>query len=144
MTARHAGPSLRSVVMSRKRMPSVGKSWMSRILARSSSASITGGNVTRTPWRAQTKRARKRLETPLSRARREARRAFLEEGVRALARLARRVRLGERVDAVVDGGAQVGVAPADHELLLEPDGGRSAREHPLEQLRGDALQIGGG
>src|SRR6202008_3547451 len=33
MTEAHAGPSLRSVVMSLKRMPSVGKSLMSRIFA---------------------------------------------------------------------------------------------------------------
>src|SRR5687768_13433144 len=39
-TARKAGPSLSSVVMSLKRMPSVGKSLMSRILARSSAMSM--------------------------------------------------------------------------------------------------------
>src|SRR5687768_9482212 len=39
-TARKAGPSLSSVVMSLKRMPSVGKSLMSRILARSSAISM--------------------------------------------------------------------------------------------------------
>src|SRR6266540_7476035 len=40
ITYRHAGPSFRSVVMSLKRMPSVGKSLMSRILARSSASSM--------------------------------------------------------------------------------------------------------
>src|SRR6266850_915378 len=43
MTAAHAGPSLSSVVMSLKRMPSVGKSLMSRIFARSSSTSMAAG-----------------------------------------------------------------------------------------------------
>ena len=43
MTEAHAGPSRRSVVMSLKRMPSVGKSLMSRIFARSSSTSMAQG-----------------------------------------------------------------------------------------------------
>src|SRR5712691_2227554 len=40
MTQRNAGPSFRRVVMSLKRIPSVGKSLMSRIFARSSATSI--------------------------------------------------------------------------------------------------------
>src|SRR6185295_9132736 len=43
MTEAQAGPSLSSVVMSLKRMPSVGKSLMSRIFARSASTSMTAG-----------------------------------------------------------------------------------------------------
>src|SRR6185503_9392989 len=43
MTDAHAGPSLSSVVMSLKRMPSVGKSLMSRIFARSASTSMAAG-----------------------------------------------------------------------------------------------------
>src|SRR2546427_12581984 len=42
MTYRNAGPSLRSVVMSLKRIPSVGKSLMSRIFALRSAMSIGG------------------------------------------------------------------------------------------------------
>src|SRR2546427_12473246 len=42
MTYRNAGPSLRSVVMSLKRIPSVGKSLMSRIFALRSAISIGG------------------------------------------------------------------------------------------------------
>src|SRR5206468_7022722 len=52
-TARKAGPSFRRVVMSLKRMPSVGKSLMSRILARSAATSMTERDVTRRPGTAQ-------------------------------------------------------------------------------------------
>src|SRR5882762_1392517 len=53
MTDAHAGASLSSVVMSLKRMPSVGKSLMSRILARSAATSMTERDVTRRPGTAQ-------------------------------------------------------------------------------------------
>src|SRR6266545_3618432 len=43
MTEAQAGPSLSSVVMSLKRIPSVGKSLMSRIFARSSLTSMAAG-----------------------------------------------------------------------------------------------------
>src|SRR3989338_2134321 len=46
MTEAQAGPSLRSVVMSLKRIPSVGKSLMSRIFERSSATFMTGTDVT--------------------------------------------------------------------------------------------------
>src|SRR5438876_2998176 len=47
MTALQAGPSFSSVVISLKRMPSAGKSLISRIFARSSAAGITELHVTR-------------------------------------------------------------------------------------------------
>src|SRR5215813_2603872 len=46
ITERHASPSLRSVVMSLKRMPSVGKSLISRIFAVSEATSMTGRDLT--------------------------------------------------------------------------------------------------
>src|SRR6266852_3110353 len=47
ITAVQAGPSLSSVVMSLKRMPSVGKSLMSRIFALRAATSMTGVDLTR-------------------------------------------------------------------------------------------------
>src|SRR5512132_2111701 len=49
MTDAHAGASLSSVVMSLRRIPSVGKSLISRILALSEATSMTGRDVTRRP-----------------------------------------------------------------------------------------------
>src|SRR5439155_241574 len=53
MTDAHAGASLSRVVMSLKRIPSVGKSLISRILALSEATSMTGRNVTRRPGMTQ-------------------------------------------------------------------------------------------
>src|SRR5215469_722048 len=120
--------------MSRKRMPSVGKSLISRIFARSSAISITALDLTRKPRdHATGKRWRERLlETGA---------ALVQEGLHRLLRLRRRVRLRERVDAVLDGGAQVGVAPADDQVLLEPDRGGRALEDAVEQPFGDRGQL---
>src|SRR5580704_5056960 len=55
MTDAQAGPSRSSVVMSLKRMPSVGKSLISRIFFRSSETSMPAGMLPAGPGRRNTK-----------------------------------------------------------------------------------------
>src|SRR5262245_16603332 len=68
----------------------------------------------------------------------EVRRPLLEVGVRALARLVGRVRGRERVDAVSHRRREIRFAPADDQLLLEPDGLGAGRQ----DLRDDLVDRG--
>src|SRR2546427_4630338 len=100
--------------MSRKRIPSVGKSLISRIFARSAATSMTGLDDTRNvPHEATRKRFVSSAATLSidNHGLPKAGSALVEEGLYRLPRLVRRVGLGEGVDAVCDGGRQIRVAP---------------------------------
>src|SRR5262249_43911417 len=64
----------------------------------------------------------------------EAGSTLLQVGVHAFARLGGRVRGGERVDPVAHRGREVGLAPADDQLLLQADGLPAAPENPRDEL----------
>ena len=73
----------------------------------------------------------------------EPRRALLEKGAHRLARLVGGIGLGERVDAGLDGRAQIRVAPPDDQLLLEPDRLWATRdEDPAREVERHPLEIG--
>src|SRR5215468_5744008 len=101
MTNRKAGPSFRRVVMSLKRIPSVGKSLISRILARSSAISMARPPYGM-PSRLGNASARLLADSHPVRA------PLLEKGPRSLLRLTRAVGGGKGVDAQAHGGGQIG------------------------------------
>ena len=82
--------------MSLYRMPSVGKSLISRIFARSSEMSIASAKLTMHPTRRNPKKPQDLGE---------AGRTLLEVGPHGLARLIGGIRPREGVDAGLDGGA---------------------------------------
>src|SRR5437588_12799983 len=70
----------------------------------------------------------------------EIRRSFFQISVHTLARLVGRVRGGERIDPIAHRGREVGLAPADDQLLLQSDRLGAAREDGRDEFLGGGAQ----
>src|SRR5437879_12549462 len=74
----------------------------------------------------------------------EIRRSFFQISVHTLARLVGRVRGGERIDPISHCGREVGLAPADDQLLLQSDRLGAAREDCRDEFLGAGAHAAAG